>query len=374
MGALSGLRVVEMNALGPVPLAGQMLADHGADVVLIDRASGPENLKDVNRRGKRSMAVNLKSEEGLAAARALIDRADVLIEGFRPGVMEKLGLGPEPLIARNPGLIFGRMTGWGQTGPIAQTAGHDLNYLAITGALGAMGKKGEPPVPPLNLVADYGGGAMFLLFGVLAALFERQTSGKGQIVDAAMCEGVPAMMGLMHGMMGQGQWSSQQGSNLLDGAAPFYRCYECADGKFLSVGALEPQFFAELVSKSGLPEAHRADQGDPRNWAARSDEYEAHFKTKTRDEWADIFAQSDACVMPVLEWGELEAHPQNAARGTFLRKAETLQAAPAPRFSRSPAGEPDLPGAAGAQSDEVLRELGYSDEDVAALREGGAVT
>lgn len=374
MGALSGLRVVEMSAIGPVPLAGQMLADHGAEVILIDRKSGKANPADVNRRGKKSLAVNLKSEGGLDAVRKLIASSDVVIEGFRPGVMEKLGLGPDDLMTDNPGLIYGRMTGWGQTGPLAQTAGHDLNYLAITGALGAMGRKGQPPSPPLNLVADYGGGAMFLLFGVLAALYERQSSGKGQVIDTAMCEGVPAMMGLIHSFMGMGFWQKERDSNHLDGAAPFYRCYECADGKYLSVGALEPQFFAELVALAGLPEDHRADQNDKSNWSARAEDYARVFRSKTRDEWGAIFAGSDACVMPVMDWDEVEAHPQNAARGSFVRPGGVLQSAPAPRFGRTPPAEVASPGAAGADGSDVLSALGYTQADIEDLKARGALT
>lgn len=373
-GALSGLKVVEMAGLGPCPLAGQLLADHGADVVVIDRASRKPDPRDVNHRGKRSVAVNLKSEAGVEVACKLIAQADVLIEGFRPGVMEKLGLGPEECLARNPRLIYGRMTGWGQDGPLAHTAGHDLNYLSITGALHAMGRKGEPPVPPLNLAADYGGGTMFLLFGVLMALYERSSSGKGQVLDVAMSEGVPAMMGLLHSMLAHGFWSPERDSNMLDGAAPFYRCYETKDGKFLSVGAIEPQFYAELVQLAGLPEADRATQNDRGIWPNRAEAYAALFRTKTRDEWVKIFDGSDACVAPVLGWDELEDHPQNAARGTFLRVGDVMQAAPAPRLDRTPAGIPAAPGARGEDNTAVLSEVGYSAEDIAAFAEGGVLT
>ena len=374
MGALSGLKVVEMAGLGPGPLAGQLLADHGAEVVVIDRASGPANPADVNRRGKRSLAVNLKDPEGVAVTLKLIARADVLIEGFRPGVMEKLGLGPEPCHAVNPGLIYGRMTGWGQDGPAAMTAGHDLNYLALTGALEAMGPADRPPRPPLNLVADYGGGAMFLLFGVLAALYERSRSGQGQVIDAAMVDGVSAMMGLLHQLLAQGHWSAERDGNMLDGAAPYYRCYETKDGKFLSVGAIEPQFYAELVARAGLPDAHRASQNDRAQWPDRRADYAALFKTRTRDEWTAIFEGSDACVAPVLNWTEVEAHPHNAARGTFLRVGDVMQAAPAPRFSRTAADLPVAPGAPGADSAELLLASGCSPEDVARLQQAGVLT
>jgi alpha-methylacyl-CoA racemase len=373
-GPLQGLKVVEMAGLGPCPLAGQLLADLGAEVVVIDRASGPAEPADVNRRGKRSAALNLKTPEGLAAARRIIAQADILIEGFRPGVMEKLGLGPDACHAQAPGLIYGRMTGWGQAGPLAMTAGHDINYLSLSGALGAIGRADGPPVPPLNLVADYGGGAMFLIFGVLAALFERGRSGRGQVVDAAMVDGVPAMMGLIHQWLAQGRWGQGREANLLDGGAPFYRCYATSDGRALSVGPLEPQFFAQLVALAGLPEAHLADQNDPATWPARRALYAQVFAQKTRDEWMDIFAGTDACVAPVLDWDEVEHHPHNAARGTFLRVGGVMQAAPAPRFDRTPAAPPQAPAAPGQDTEAILTGLGYDVEGLAALRLAGALT
>lgn len=373
-GALAGLKVVEMAGLGPCPLAGQLLADHGAEVILVDRRSAPVDPTDVNRRGKRSIALNLKTPEGIEVLRQLIARSDILIEGFRPGVMEKLGVGPEECRAINPGLIFGRMTGWGQTGPLSKSAGHDLNYLAITGALGAMGRKGEPPIPPLNLVADYGGGAMFLLFGVLMALYERNNSGKGQVIDAAMVDGVPAMMGLLHAMLANGFWSTGRESNMLDGGAPYYRCYETSDRKYISIGAIEPQFFAELVTLAGLPEEHCASQNDRGAWPTRSEDYAAIFRTRTRDEWAEIFEGSDACAAPVLNWTEVEAHEHNKERGTFVRVGNVMQAAPAPRFDRTPAGDPNSPGARGADTTSILSELGYSEADTSDLSDRGVLT
>jgi alpha-methylacyl-CoA racemase len=373
-GALAGLKVIEMAGLGPCPLAGQLLADHGAEVISIDRKSGKANPTDVNRRGKRSLALNLKSADGIAILNKLIARADILIEGFRPGVMEKLGVGPEDCQAINPGLIYGRMTGWGQDGPLAMTAGHDLNYLAITGALGAMGRNGEPPMPPLNLVADYGGGSMFLLFGVLMALYERGQSGKGQVVDAAMVDGVPAMMGLLHSMLAQGLWSSERERNMLDGAAPYYRCYETSDKQYISVGAIEPQFFAELMRLADLPEDHCQSQNDRGLWPDRSDEYATLFKTRTRDEWMTVFEGSDACVAPVLNWTEVEVHPHNAARGTFVRVGDVMQAAPAPRLSRTTGIDPKPPGRTGQDSNELLELLGYGSDDLARLRKTGVLT
>ena len=373
-GPLDGLKLVEMAGLGPCPLAGQLMADLGATVVVIDRASAPADATDVNRRGKQSVALNLKSSDGLEAARRIIAQSDILIEGFRPGVMEKLGLGPAACHAINPGLIFGRMTGWGQDGPLAMTAGHDINYLSLSGALGAIGRADGPPVPPLNLAADYGGGSMFLIFGVLAALYERNRSGRGQVVDAAMVDGVPAMMGLIHQWLALGRWGQGREANLLDGGAPFYRCYATKDGRALSVGPLEPQFFAELVTLAGLPEAHRADQNDPATWPARRALYAQVFARKTRDEWMAIFEGTDACVAPVLDWDEVEHHPHNAARGTFLRVDGVMQAAPAPRFDRTPAAMPGVPGAPGQDTDTVLTGLGYDAATLEAMRRTGALT
>ena len=358
-GPLSSLRVVEFSGLGPAPLAGQLLADLGAEVITVDRKAAPADPSDINRRGKRSLVLDLKSAAGLAAARALIASADILIEGFRPGVMERLGLGPE---ACPETLIYGRMTGWGQSGPWAQTAGHDINYLALTGALHAMGSAGEPPVPPLNMVADYGGGTMFLIFGLLSAVIERGVTGKGQVVDAAMVDGVPAMMGLIHGMLAQGSWTEDRASNWLDGAAPFYRCYTCADGKFISVGALEPQFYAILLEKLGLPADYAASQNDTATWRDRTEEFAGIFATRSRDDWAAHFDGSDACVAPVLSFSEAPDHPQMAARGNMVRPGGVLQSGRAPRFSDEPPAMPSPPRAVGADTAEVLAELGLNVE------------
>lgn len=370
-GPLASLKVVEFSGLGPAPLAGQLLADLGADVVTIDRASAPLEINEVNRRGKRSVALNLKDDAGLAAARDLIAASDVLIEGFRPGVMERLGLGPD---ACADTLIYARMTGWGQEGPWSQTAGHDINYLALTGALHAMGTADAPPVPPLNMVADYGGGTMFLLFGILSAVIERGVSGKGQVVDAAMVDGVPAMMGLIHAMLGQGRWTERRAANWLDGAAPFYRCYTCACGGFLSVGALEPQFHALLLEKAGLPPEHQQNQNDPRQWADRAALYTQIFSQKSRDDWAAIFEGTDACVAPVLSFSEAPDHPHMAERGTFISPKGVTQAAPAPRFSRSVPEMPGTPGAIGAQTHEILAELGYDAAKIAQMQADGVLT
>ncbi len=356
-GPLASLRVVEFSGLGPAPLAGQLLADLGADVITVDRAAAPADPTDINRRGKRSVVFDLKSPEGLTAARRLIDASDVLIEGFRPGVMERLGLGPDVCPER---LIYARMTGWGQDGPLAQTAGHDINYLALTGALHAMGDADRAPVPPLNLVADYGGGTMFLLVGILSAVIERGVSGKGQVVDAAMVDGVPAMMGLIHAMLARGTWDEARGTNWLDGGAPFYRCYSCACGGYISVGALEPQFHALLLEKAGLPQAHQTSQNDVAQWPARRTLYAEAFAQKSRDDWAEIFAGTDACVAPVLRLSEARFHPHMAARDTLFEVDGVTQAAPAPRFSRSRSDGPRAPGAIGADTQAVLEELGMA--------------
>lgn len=332
-GPLTGLNVVEMEGLGPCPLAGQFLADLGAEVTLILRKPLKDDPTDITNRGKTGLVLNLKSEDGVAAAMDLITKADILIEGFRPGVMERLGLGPDACHARNAGLIYGRMTGWGQTGPLAQTAGHDINYLAVTGILHAIGRKDQPPVPPLNIGADYAGGTMFLLLGVLSALWERSQTGAGKVVDAAMVDGATALMSLIHTFIARGAWSTKRDANLLDGGAPFYRCYETADGKYISVGCLEPQFHQQWLHLAGLPADHQADYMDQTKWAERHLTYEAHFRTRTRDEWTAVFDGSDACVAPVMDWSEAPEHPQMKARGVLGERAGVMQAAPAPKFS-----------------------------------------
>lgn len=354
-GPLKGLQVIEMAGIGPGPLAGQLLADLGADVIVIDRAEAPADKTDVNRRGKRSVFLDLKSDEGKAAARQLINRAGIVIEGFRPGVMERLGLGPDDL---DQTVIFGRITGWGQDGPLSKSAGHDINYLGLTGALAAMGTTDNPPPPPLNLVADYGGGTMFLLLGILAAVFERQSSGKGQVVDAAMIDGVTAMMGLFHTFQARGVWSENRQSNLLDGGAPFYRCYRTSDDLFMSVGPLEPQFHALLLEKADLPTEHAADQNDPAQWAERSAQYAEVFAQRTQAEWSEIFEGTDACVAPVLSVKDAAAHPHMAARKTLVEVDGVLQASPAPRFSRSTPDALSAPKAQGGDTEEILADLG----------------
>jgi alpha-methylacyl-CoA racemase len=371
-GPLAGLRVLELAGIGPGPFCCMMLADLGAEVLRIDRPDGPPggHPADVLGRGRRSVAMNLKSPAAIAAVLGLVGRADVLVEGFRPGVMERLGLGPAACHARNPRLVYGRMTGWGQDGPLAQAAGHDITYIALTGALWSMGRAGERPVPPLNLVGDFGGGGMLLAYGIMAALFEAGRSGQGQVVDAAMTDGSATLMGGFFGLLAQGRWRNARESNMLDGACPYYDTYECADGKFVAVGALEPQFFALLLDGLGLDAARFADRTDPARWPAMRDEFAAIFRTRPRDEWAAAFDGTDACVVPVLDLEEAPRHPHNAARGTFLARGGAMQPAPSPRFSRTPAAMPAPAPARGSGGDAALADWGLSAEVIAALRGG----
>jgi alpha-methylacyl-CoA racemase len=337
---LAGVRIVEFDAIGPVPLAAMILADMGAEVVRLARRSGgawAEVGGAVMNRSRPHISVDLKSAEDIEQVLGLIDRADALIEGSRPGVMERLGLAPEVCQARNPRLVYARMTGWGQTGPLAERAGHDINYIALTGALHAMGPADAPPPVPLNLVGDYGGGAMFAIAGLLAAIIGARTTGRGQVVDVAMTDGTAVLTTMFHGLAAQGLWNEERGSNLLDGSKPFYRCYACADGKFVAVGALEPQFFAALLTGLSIP-ADRFSQYDPTGWAEMEAMFADRFATRPRDDWAAVFARTDACVSPVLSFTEAPAHPHNTARATFVEAGGVVQPAPAPRFSESPAG------------------------------------
>lgn len=338
MGALDGIRIVEIDGLGPVPFAAMLLADMGADVIRIARA-GHNPLAEMGatvlHRGRDRLLLDLKSPDGVDAALALIGKADALIEGFRPGVMERLGLGPDICLARNPRLVYGRMTGWGQAGPRAMTAGHDINYIAIAGALGAMGEADRPPSPPLNLVGDYGGGAMMLALGVLAGVISAGRTGRGQVVDAAMTDGTAALMSLFVGYRQEGGWRRERGANLLDGSAPFYRCYACADGRHVAVGALEPQFFARLLEGLGLP-ADGVRQYDERGWPEMAETFALRFAERPRDEWAAVFAGTDACVTPVLDIDEAADDPHNAARRTYLDIDGKRHPAPTPRFSQTP--------------------------------------
>jgi alpha-methylacyl-CoA racemase len=338
------------------------------------RSSSAPRTTQVSERGKRSIALNLKAPEGVEAVLKLCEGADALIEGFRPGVMERLGLGPETCLARNPRLVYGRMTGWGQTGPLAEAAGHDINYISLSGALHAIGRKGERPLPPLNLVGDFGGGGMFLAFGVMCAVFEAQRSGRGQVVDVSMVEGSAALMHMMHAMKAQGIWRDERGVNLLDGAAHFYDTYETKDGKYLSVGAIEPQFYKLLVELTGVDAQEFARQLDPSSWPTLRQKLAEVIRGRTRDEWCAILEGTDACVAPVLSMGEAPQHPHNVARGSFIEVGGVSQAAPAPRFSRSEPGVPQAPRPAGSDTVDVLRAAGYSDAAIESLRANGVLT
>jgi alpha-methylacyl-CoA racemase len=373
-GPLAGLAVIEMSGIGPTPLAGQLFADMGASVTVIDRRSGQDVAGEINRRGKRSIAIDLKQGDGAELVIGLAERADILIEGYRPGVMERVGLGPDACHARNPKLVYGRMTGWGQQGPLSQTAGHDINYLATTGALNAIGDADRPPPPPLNLAADYGGGAMLLVAGVLAALFEAARSGAGQVVDAAMVDGVPAMLGLLYSWRANGSWVDRRQSNLIDGGAPFYRCYEAKDGRFLSVGALEPEFFSQLLSLLGLDPKWNNDRNDRSKWPELQVLLETRFKSKSRDEWTGIFEGSDACVAPVLDWSEVAEYRNNRERNAYVPIGGIVQPAPAPRFSRTPAATPIPATSTGGERDEIMYELGYDDRQITGLLKKGVLT
>ncbi len=335
-GPLAHIRVLEFTGIGPGPHCAMLLADLGADVLRIDRKGGNGWPNPVADRGRRTVVLDIKSEAGKAYCLNAAAGADVLIEGFRPGRMERLGLGPDVLLALNPGLIYGRMTGWGQTGPLSGAAGHDINYIALTGALAAIGKPGEPPVPPLNLVGDFGGGSMLLAFGILAALLERQRSGKGQVVDAAIVDGACSLMSFFSGLVPAGTISVERDASLLGGAAPFYRCYACKDGKYISVGALEPQFYAELLDRIDAPEALRTGRDDPANWPAHSRILEAHFLTRTQAEWCAVLEGSDACFAPVLTLEEARNHPHMRCREAYRLQGEALHTQPVPRFSRTP--------------------------------------
>ena len=377
-GPLQGLRVIELAGIGPCPLCCMLLADLGADVVRIDRLEpsglgvAMEPAFDVNARSRRSVALDLKRADGLAAVLRLVQGADVLVEGFRPGVMEKLGLGPIACHALNPGLVYGRMTGFGQTGPLAGAAGHDLNYIALTGVLHAIGPPGGKPVPPLNLVGDYGGGALYLAFGVMAALFERQRSGRGQVVDAAMVDGTASLASIFFGLQHAGNWGAPRGANLLDGGAPFYDSYETADGLHVSLAALEPKFFAHLAQALGLPEHFVPRQYDRRLWPEMRQAIADAVRQRTRDAWCALLEGSDACFAPVLSFAEAPAHAHAQARGAFVTLRGVPQPAPAPRFDRTPAAQPRPAPTPGQHTAQVLAEAGYSTDEVATLIRAGA--
>jgi len=379
MGPLAGITVVEIAGIGPGPFCAMMLADMGAEVIRVDRAenvaggdpAGPP--ADLNNRGRRSIGVDLKNPDGVAVVLDLVERADALVEGFRPGVAERLGIGPEECLARNPKLVYGRMTGWGQDGPLAGAAGHDINYIALAGALDPIGRRGEAPVPPLNLIGDYGGGGMLLAFGVVCGVLEAERSGQGQVVDTAMVDGAAVLMTMTHALRAMGIWNDERGTNMLDTGAHFYNVYETADGKYVSVGSIEPQFYAELLRLTGLEGEELPWQHDRQQWPALKERLAAIFKTKTRDEWSALMEGTDVCFAPVLSIPEAIEHPHNVDRRTFVEVAGIRQPGPAPRFSRT---EPEIsspPPHAGQHTDEILAAAGFDPDRVAKLREAGAI-
>ena len=373
-GPLAGLKVVEFAGIGPGPFCAMLLSDLGADVIRIDRKGAKGgHPADLTSRGRRSVALDLKKPEGVEAARALAAKADVLIEGFRPGVMERLGLGPDVLMEDNPKLVYGRMTGWGQFGALSHSAGHDLNYISITGALAAMGRGDSPPPPPLNLVGDFGGGSLYLAFGICAALFEANQSGKGQIIDCAMSDGAASLMSMFYGMKAMGVWSSERDANLLDGGAHFYDTYECSDGKFVSIGSIEPQFYAILLEKADLTDPDFQAQHDKSKWPDLSDKLATVIKTKSRDKWCEIMEGTDICFAPVLTMDEAPAYKHNKDRQTFVEDYGVVQPAPAPRFSRTPGAIQGPAPKIGDHSESALISWGVSDGDVKRFKDAEAL-
>ena len=380
MGPLDGVRVIEIAGIGPGPFCALMLSDMGAEVVRIDRAQtvlggDPDDPpKETLNRGRRSVGVDLKNPAGVETVLSMVEQADGLIEGFRPGVAERLGIGPEDCLGRNPRLVYGRMTGWGQDGPYAEMAGHDINYIALAGALHPVGRAGDPPVPALNMIADFGGGGMLLAFGLVCGILEARQSGEGQVVDAAMVDGAALLTTMFHGLRASGWWNLERGTNVLDTGAWFYEVYECADGRHVAVGSLEPQFFAELVQRTGLAERF----GDPAQmnrdeWPERKAQLAAIFEEKTRDEWVELLEGTDVCFAPVLSLAEAPEHPHNRHRETFADVAGVVQPNAAPRFSRTPPGIQGPPAHAGQHTDEVLAAWGFDAERISGLRESGAI-
>ena len=379
MGPLNGYTVVELAGIGPAPFCATLLADMGANVVKVDRTTSSglglamQPKYNVLNRGRRSIAVDLKSPQGVETVLRLIENADALIEGFRPGVAEKLGVGPEDCWAHNPKLVFGRMTGWGQTGPWANAAGHDINYIALSGTLDAIGAPDGPPIPPLNLVGDFGGGGMFLAVGVLAAMMEARNSGKGQVVDASMVEGSAYLAAMFHGLIAAGSWREKRGSNVIDGGAHFYGVYETKDGKFVSVGSIEPKFYELLIELSGVDKGEMADQMDAGTWPQRRQFLARIFARKTRDEWDEIMACSDVCYAPVLSFSEAIEHPHNKARNSFVEVDGVTQPAPSPKFSRTQSVVTRPPTKRGEHTNEILAEWGFSSEEIDELNEEAIV-
>ena len=373
-GPLSGLKVVEFAGIGPGPFCGMLLSDLGADVVRIDRKGGGRGSKfDVTARGRRSVALDLKTPEAVEACLKLMASADAVFEGFRPGVMERLGLGPEVALKRNPKLVYGRMTGWGQFGPYANAAGHDMNYIAITGALHAIGTK-DKPIPPLNLVGDFGGGALYLAFGLMAGVISARQTGKGQVIDCAMSDGAASLMAMFYGMKGSGGWrGDDRRANMLDGGAHFYDTYQCSDGRWISIGSIEPQFYALLLEKTGLNDPAFKAQMDRGEWKSLHDQLAAVIRTKTCDEWCALMDATDVCFAPVLTLDEAPSHPHNVARQTFVEVEGVPQPAPAPRFSGTPGAIQSPPPAIGAHNETALKDWGFSADDIAGLQAAGAL-
>jgi alpha-methylacyl-CoA racemase len=379
MGTLSGYKIVEFAGIGPAPMCAMLLADMGAEVLRIDRAEDAalgislDAKYSLLSRGRKSVAIDLKRPEGVAAALKLIEKADALLEGFRPKVMERLGLGPDECLKRNPRLIYARMTGWGQEGPLAHAAGHDINYIALSGVLASIGRRGEAPVPPLNLVGDFGGGGLYLALGVVAGLLEAQKSGAGQVVDAAMVDGAASLLTAVYGMHASGMWSNNRGDNILDTGAHFYDVYETKDGEFISIGSIEAKFYAELLKLSGLEGQEMPRQMDRKAWPDLKEKFAALFKTKTRADWCKIMEGSDICFAPVLSMAEAPSHPHNKLRGTFIEVEGVVQPGPAPRFSRTPSKVQRPPAKPGEHTEEALSEWGFSPAELEKLRSAGAI-
>ncbi len=370
MGALAGIKVLEMAGIGPAPFCSMMLADMGAEVVRIDRLNqkGTGHRGNIPLRSRRSLALDLKNPDAVATVLRLVEKADVILEGFRPGVMERLGLGPDVCLEKNPGIVFGRMTGWGQEGPLAMAAGHDINYISIGGALGAMGYADRPPAPPLNLIGDFGGGAMYLLTGILAALLERGNSGKGQVIDAAMTDGTASLLSPAYGMMAMDMWTTNRQDNKLDGGAHYYGSYECSDGKYISIGSIEPQFYALLLELCEIEDEEFKLQNDKDHWPSLRGKLEALFKTRNRDQWCELMEATDVCFAPILDLQEAPEHPHNKSRGTFTEYEGVLQPTPAPRFSRTPSSISARPCLAGEHSEEILSDWGFDADEIEQLK------
>ncbi len=376
MGPLNGYTVIELAGIGPAPMGGMMLADMGAEVIRVDRGAGMGLMgtKDVSARGKKSVVLNLKESAGIETLLRMLENADVLIDPFRPGVCEKLGIGPDVCLERNPKLVFARMTGWGQDGPLAQAAGHDINYISITGALYAMGRKGEKPVPPLNLVGDMGGGGMLLVNGVLAALLETTNSGRGQVIDVAMVDGAAQLMWMFHGFQAMGMWdATQRESNMLDGGAHYYDTYECSDGEYVSLGSIEPQFYALLKQHAVLSEEDFGDQNNAPEWPEMKQKLAAVMKQKTQAQWCEIMEGTDVCFAPVLSFMDAPAHPANVARDTYIEVDGVTQPAPAPRFSRTPSKVQHGGPSSGQDTDAVLTAMGFGEREISDLKQSGVI-